>query len=236
MKKPAIGVVVFPGSNCDADVYHVLSSDLGQNTHYVWHKETLPDNLDIVILPGGFSYGDYLRSGAIAGLSPVMDGVKRAAEAGKLIIGICNGFQILCESGLLPGALSHNKNLKFLCKSQYLRVEHSNSVFTSDYKTGEVVNFPIAHGEGNYTAPPEVIDELEKSGRVLFRYSDKDGVVGTPTNPNGSVNNIAGITNKEGNVIGLMPHPERNCSILTGTGEGLRFFTSFLNLHPKEEV
>lgn len=236
MNNPEIGVVVFPGSNCDRDVFHVFKETLGQNARFIWHKDPLPDTVDMVILPGGFSYGDYLRSGAIAGLSPVMEGVVSAAKNGKIVIGICNGFQILCEAGLLPGALSHNNSLKFVCKPQYLRVETTNSLCTRGYKEGEVVNFPIAHGEGNYTASADVIAALESSGRVLFRYSDINGNTDLAANPNGSINNIAGICSKEGNVIGLMPHPERNCSELTGTGEGLKFFTSLLNLHFQEEV
>jgi phosphoribosylformylglycinamidine synthase len=229
MSNIAAGVVVFPGSNCDHDAFDALKKFEQVTPEYIWHKNTFSSHYDLIILPGGFSYGDYLRSGAIAGLSPVMQSVKKAASEGTVIIGICNGFQILCESGLLPGALNNNRSLKFICSDQYLRIEHSNSIFTSGYTAGQIVNFPIAHGEGNFTAPPEVISRLEREKRILFRYADKVGNTGAEVNPNGSINNIAGIINAEGNVLGLMPHPERNADLLLGNADGLTLFHSVIN-------
>ncbi len=236
MSSISAGVVVFPGSNCDHDAFAALTKFDIVSPEYIWHKDTFNRHFDLIILPGGFSYGDYLRSGAIAGLSPVMQSVKNAASEGTVIIGICNGFQILCESGLLPGALNNNSSLKFICSDQNLRVEQNDSIFTSGYIKGQVVNFPIAHGEGNYTAPKEVIDTLEKENRILFRYSDIKGTTGAEANPNGSINNIAGIINAEGNVLGLMPHPERNADILLGNADGLTLFASVINSLSEKKV
>lgn len=236
MSSISAGVVVFPGSNCDHDAFDALSKFENVTPEYIWHKNTFSRHYDLIILPGGFSYGDYLRSGAIAGLSPVMQSVKQAASEGTIIIGICNGFQILCESGLLPGALNNNRSLKFICSDQYLRVEQTDSLFTSGYIRGQVVNFPIAHGEGNYTASKEVIAALEKENRILFRYSDKSGNTTDENNPNGSINNIAGIINAEGNVLGLMPHPERNADLLLGNADGLTLFGSVINSLSEKKV
>jgi len=202
-------IIVFPGSNCDHDCYHVVKHVMGQEAEYVWHKDSSLEGFDCVILPGGFSYGDYLRTGSIARFSPIMAEVSRFAAAGGLVLGICNGFQILCEAGLLPGVLMRNRALKFICKNLDVRVESSQSAFTSAYKDNEVLSIPVAHADGNYFASPETIQELEDNGRVLFRYSTAKGGLSPEANPNGSLGNIAGITNGTGNVLGLMPHPER---------------------------
>ncbi|MEW6624880.1 MAG: phosphoribosylformylglycinamidine synthase subunit PurQ [Bacillota bacterium] len=223
------GVVVFPGSNCDADVKHVLQDVVNQDTRFVWHKDPLPRALDCVVLPGGFSYGDYLRTGAIARFSPVMEGVMEFAAQGGLVLGICNGFQVLTEAGLLPGALMVNKNLKFMCKPVYLRVEHNGTPFTNALNAGDVIEVPIAHGEGNYFADPEVLEEIERNNQVVFRYCTREGVVNAQANPNGSVNNIAGLINKEGNVLGMMPHPERCSEEVIGRVDGIKVFQSIIN-------
>jgi phosphoribosylformylglycinamidine synthase I len=207
------GVVVFPGSNCDHDAFYAVSHTLGHSAEFIWHDSAdLPSNLDAIILPGGFSYGDYLRCGAIAKFSPVMQSVKSFAKQGGLVMGICNGFQILTESGLLPGALVRNTGLKFLCHPVDIRVETTNSPFTSETRQGQILTLPIAHGEGCYTADDRTLDELEAEDRVLFRYTN---------NPNGSLRNIAGIINKERNVMGMMPHPERAAEPLMGGVDGL---------------
>jgi phosphoribosylformylglycinamidine synthase I len=221
-------VVVFPGSNCDHDAMHAVRNVLGErDTEFVWHKEeSIGKDVDLVILPGGFSYGDYLRTGAIARFSPVMKDVIRYANDGGTVIGICNGFQVLCESGLLPGVLIRNESLKFVCKEVYLKTERNDTRFTSELSVGEIVKIPIAHGEGNYIADENVIAELEANGQVIFRYSDHDGNVVRSANPNGSTNNIAGIMNKEGNVFGMMPHPERACEGILGSADGLKIFKS----------
>ncbi|MCS6965227.1 MAG: phosphoribosylformylglycinamidine synthase subunit PurQ [Candidatus Kapabacteria bacterium] len=219
------GVIVFPGSNCDWDAYWAVRSALGEDVAFVWHKEeTLPADLDCLILPGGFSYGDYLRSGAIARFSPIMNAVIRFARAGGLIMGICNGFQILCEIGLLPGAFLRNRCLRFLCCTVFVRVERSDTPFTNTLRSGAVLRIPIAHGEGNYYVPPDMLRGLEQHGQVLFRYCDAQGRVTESANPNGSVANIAGVVNREGNVLGLMPHPERACDPLLGNADGLSIF------------
>ena len=212
-------VVQFPGSNCDQDCVHALRG-LGQEARLVWHQETRIDPDEGVILPGGFSYGDYLRCGAIARFSPVMQSVKAAAERGQVVVGICNGFQILCEAGLLPGALTRNEGLHFRCEPVHLRVETPASRFTSGYVTGEVLRIPIAHGEGCYRAEPKVLEELEARQQILFRYCDAEGRVTAEANPNGSSQNIAGIRNRAGNVLGMMPHPERACEPEMGGLEG----------------
>lgn len=221
-------IIVFPGSNCDHDAMHAVRNVLGEpDTEFVWHKEdSIGADVDLVILPGGFSYGDYLRTGAIARFSPVMKDVIRYANEGGTVLGICNGFQVLCESGLLPGVLIRNESLKFVCKEVHLRVEDEDTMFTNWLDRGQVIRIPIAHGEGNYIATDEVLADLEASGQVVFRYSDADGNVVRSANPNGSTNNIAGIINKEGNVLGMMPHPERACEAILGSADGLNIFGS----------
>ncbi len=203
------GVVMFPGSNCDHDAYHVISKVIGQPVDFIWHKDTELDGFDAIILPGGFSYGDYMRTGAIARFSPVMTPLKQFAADGGLVIGICNGFQILCEAGLLPGALLRNRGLKYICEHVNLRVEQTDTPYTGCYKEGDVLSVPIAHGEGNYFCDDATLAELERERRVIFRYSEPNGDISDAANPNGSRNNIAGICNRERNVLGMMPHPER---------------------------
>jgi phosphoribosylformylglycinamidine synthase len=221
-------VVVFPGSNCDHDAYHTAKHVLGQQASFVWHKETSLGGADVVVLPGGFSHGDYLRTGAIARFSPVMTAVTEFARRGGPVIGICNGFQILLEAGLLPGAMLRNRDLKFHCEHVRVRVEQTNTPFTSRATAGQVLSLPIAHGEGNYFADPEVIQLLESSGRIVFRYCDAAGATTEAANPNGSLNNIAGICNEGRNVVGLMPHPERACERALGSADGLVLFESVL--------
>jgi phosphoribosylformylglycinamidine synthase I len=213
------GVIQFPGSNCDQDAYHVLCNVLGQPTRYIWHKDSRLDGVDCVIIPGGFSYGDYLRTGAIARFSPAMKAVVEHANAGGLVLGICNGFQILCEAHLLPGALVRNRSLRFICDWVLLRVETTNSPFTSACREGQVLRIPIAHGEGCYFAEPQVIEQLRHEDRVLLRYC---------ANPNGSVDDIAGICNKTRNVFGLMPHPERAGESILGSDDGKWIFRSIV--------
>ncbi len=226
MKK--VGVVVFPGSNCDYDVYHVVKKVLNLNAEYIWHKDTSIRDYDAIVLPGGFSYGDYLRAGAVARFSPVMQEIIRHAKAGKPLIGICNGFQVLLEAELLPGALITNTSLRFKCEDVYLKVANSNTIFTRDYKQGQVIKMPIAHYTGNYFAREDVFKELQDNDSIVFQYCDANGKVNDEANPNGSVHNIAGIINKEKNVLGMMPHPERACEPLLGSDEGLGVFTSIL--------
>lgn len=220
------GVVIFPGSNCDHDTYHVISKVIGQPVDFIWHKEEDLDRFDAIILPGGFSYGDYLRSGAIARFSPVMRSVVEFAKNGGLVLGICNGFQILCESGLLPGALLRNRDLKFICEHVHIKVEQTGTLFTSAYSAGQVLSAPIAHGEGNYFCDQATLAELESEGRVIFRYCDAEGRVTDEANPNGSLKNIAGICNRERNVMGLMPHPERVAESMLGCKDGRAMFLS----------
>jgi phosphoribosylformylglycinamidine synthase len=219
-------VVVFPGSNCDHDAYHAAKHVLGQQARFVWHKETSLGNADVVILPGGFSHGDYLRTGAIARFSPVMTAVSEFAAAGRPVLGICNGFQIMLECGLLPGAMLRNRDLRFHCEHVHLRVERTDTPFTASCAVGQVLRLPIAHGEGNYYAAPDVIDDLERQGRVIFRYATARGEVTDAANPNGSLNNIAGICSEKRNVVGLMPHPERACELAVGSSDGLVLFES----------
>ncbi len=221
-----IGVVTFPGSNCDYDCYKAARSVLDAETVYLWHRTHDLQGVDAVFLPGGFSYGDYLRAGSIAALSPIMREVKAFAEGGGPVIGICNGFQILCEAGMLPGALIRNQTLKFSSKPVHLLVEWSVPPFTSDYAEGQVLRVPIAHGEGCYVANDETIDHLERDGRVIFRYCDAAGRVTDEANPNGSTRNIAGIVNAAGNVLGMMPHPERAVDPLLGSLDGVGLFES----------
>jgi len=224
------GVVIFPGSNCDHDTYHVISKIVGQPVQFVWHKSTSLDDCDVVILPGGFSYGDYLRCGALASLSPIMQAIKVFASRGGLILGICNGFQILCESGLLPGTLLHNKSLKFICDYTQIKVENNLGAFVNSYKVGQVLNLPIAHGEGNYFCSPEDLAMLKAENCILFRYSNEKGEIVESANPNGSLENIAGITNKEKNILGMMPHPERASEEILGSADGRAIFHS-LTVH-----
>ncbi|MBK7392931.1 MAG: phosphoribosylformylglycinamidine synthase subunit PurQ [Chloracidobacterium sp.] len=220
------GVVVFPGSNCDHDAYHVVSKHVGQPVDFIWHKETDLSGFDAIIIPGGFSYGDYLRAGALARFSPVMESVKRFAADGGFVFGICNGFQILCESGLLPGALRRNAGLHFVCKHVNLRVENSNMPFTTEVEHDKVLSIPIAHAEGNYTCDDETYNSLEENGQIIFRYCDEDGEVTDESNPNGARSNIAGISNLNRNVLGMMPHPERACEELLGSNDGRDIFRS----------
>ena len=222
------GVVVFPGTWSDADCFHVLKEVFHQPVEYIWHKETDLSGFDCVILPGGFSYGDYLRPGAIARFSPVISGLKDFAQDGGFVFGICNGFQILCEAGLLPGALRRNAHLQFRCQWVHLRIESASSPFTLAAVKGQVLRIPISHGEGSYFADPDTLKELEEGGQVLFRYSTADGDITEDSNPNGSVGNIAGITNSRGNVLGMMPHPERCCETLVGGEDGKYIFESLL--------
>ena len=222
------GVVVFPGTWSDGDCYDAVTTNLGQQARYVWHKDSDLSGIDCVIVPGGFSYGDYLRAGAIAKFSPVMRSIERFAEDGGLVIGICNGFQILCEAGLLPGALMRNDHLQFRCQWVNLRVETTDTPFTNRCDVGDILAVPISHGEGNYYADVETLERIESNGQVVFRYSDGQGSVTTESNPNGSVRNIAGITNRRGNVLGMMPHPERCCDDLMGGTDGLAIFESIL--------
>ncbi len=222
------GIVVFPGTWSDGDCYHSLKDVLGQEAEYLWHKDQDLSSLDCIVLPGGFSYGDYLRAGAIARFSPVMSAVERFAVAGGLVIGICNGFQVLCESGLLPGVLMRNVHLQFRCQWAHIRVERSGTPFTSSCKVGQVLRIPISHGEGNYYVDDTTLDDLEANGRVVFRYCTPQGEATSQSNPNGSLRNIAGIVNREGNVLGMMPHPERCCEEIMGGTDGRYVFGSII--------
>ena len=223
-------VLQFPGSNCDQDCLHALRDDMGQDAEYVWHKTESLDGFDAIIVPGGFSYGDYLRCGAIARFSPVMGAVKKAAADGTLVLGVCNGFQILCESGLLPGALIRNRSLRFVCEEVGLRVETSDSPFTCAVSAGSILRIPVAHGEGCYFADNATLHDLETNDQVLVRYVDaKTGEPVAAANPNGSLANIAGICNRERNVFGLMPHPDRACNRRLGSEDGKKIFQSMLD-------
>jgi phosphoribosylformylglycinamidine synthase subunit PurQ / glutaminase len=219
-------IVVFPGSNCDHDAYHAAKHVLGHDAEFVWHKETSLRGADVVVLPGGFSHGDYLRTGAIARFSPVMDAVRAFAGAGGPVLGICNGFQVLLEAGMLPGAMLRNASLKFRCEHVFLRVEQTDTPFTSLCTQGQVLRIPIAHGEGNYFAEPHVLSALDANRQVVFRYVAATGEVAPGANPNGSIHNIAGICNERRNVVGLMPHPERACEPALGSADGLVLFES----------
>ena len=223
------GIVVFPGSNCDHDVYHVWKHVLGEEATFLWHDDASLQGSDLVVLPGGFSYGDYLRAGAMAAQSPIMGAVKRHADAGGLVLGVCNGFQILCEAGLLPGVLRRNVGLRFLSQEVHLRVERDDLPFTSRFRRGQVLRMPIAHGEGFYYDRDDRLDALEKGGQVVFRYCSAEGKVdaaNAESNPNGSLRAIAGIANRAGNVMALMPHPERCAEPLAGNVEGADLFRS----------
>jgi phosphoribosylformylglycinamidine synthase subunit PurQ / glutaminase len=219
-------VVVFPGSNCDHDAYHAARHVLGQQAEFVWHKETDLRGADVVILPGGFSHGDYLRTGAIARFSPVMQAVTSFASAGGPVLGICNGFQILLEAGLLPGAMLRNRDLKFHCEHVYIRVERTDTPFTLACRPKQVLRIPIAHGEGNYFTSPEELRRLDQNGQIIFRYVNAAGSVTDAANPNGSLESIAGVCNEKRNVVGLMPHPERACERSVGSADGLVMFES----------
>jgi phosphoribosylformylglycinamidine synthase subunit PurQ / glutaminase len=221
-------VIVFPGSNCDHDAYYAASQVLGQEAEYIWHKDTDLKGADAVILPGGFAHGDYLRTGAMARFSPVMHAVKAFAARGGPVLGICNGFQVLLEAGLLPGAMLRNRGLKFRCEYVHIRVEQTDTPFTLACRKGQVLRIPIAHGEGNYFAEPEVVARLEDNRQVVFRYTDAAGAVVDEANPNGSVAAIAGLCNDARNVVGLMPHPERACESIIGSVDGLLIFESVL--------
>src|SRR5262245_58692736 len=219
-------IVVFPGSNCDHDAYHAARHVLGADAAFVWHKDTSLGGADVVILPGGFSHGDYLRTGAIARFSPIMSAVTDFARRGGPVLGICNGFQILLEAGLVPGAMLRNRDLKFHCEHVHVRVEQTDTPFTMRAAAGQVLRIPIAHGEGDYFADADVVRSLESSGRVVFRYCDAQGAITDEANPNGAINNIAGICNEGRNVVGLMPHPERACEAALGSADGLVMFQS----------
>ncbi|HSD64639.1 MAG TPA: phosphoribosylformylglycinamidine synthase subunit PurQ [Ignavibacteriaceae bacterium] len=227
--KPRIGVVVFPGSNCDHDAYYAFKKILDCDAKFLWHKETSLQNSDVIILPGGFSYGDYLRTGAIARFSPIMDCVIEFANNGGCVVGICNGFQILLEAGLLPGVMLKNKSLQFVCKDIYLSVENDNTLFTKDINPDKVLKIPVAHGEGNYFADEKTLKTLEDNNQVVFRYVSPENVIDEKWNPNGSVKNIAGIVNRQGNVLGMMPHPERSCDPVLGKTDGQLIFRSIIN-------
>ncbi len=222
------GIIVFPGTSCDHDTYHVLSEVFGQEAEFIWHKETAFEHLDCIVIPGGSSYGDYLRAGAVARFSPIMGAVERYAESGGLVFGICNGFQILTEAGLLPGALMPNECLEFRCQWVNLRVEHANSPLTGACKPGQLLRLPIKHYEGRYYLPEEQLDALEAAGQVLLRYTDAEGRLTAESNPNGSARSIAGISNKSGNVFGLMPQPEQGSELILGSTDGALLFRSVI--------
>lgn len=219
-------VIVFPGSNCDHDAYHAARHVLGQDASFVWHKETSLGGADVVVLPGGFAHGDYLRTGAIARFSPIMREVQRFAGAGGPVLGICNGFQILLEAGMLPGAMLRNRSVRFQCEHVFVKVEQIDTPFTNACRPGQILRIPIAHGEGNYYAEPDVIERLEKNRQVIFRYTTGEGAATGDANPNGSVANIAGICSEARNVVGLMPHPERACETALGSADGYVVFAS----------
>ncbi len=220
------GVIVFPGSNCDHDAYHVISKHVGQPVDFIWHRDTDLSSYDAVIIPGGFSYGDYLRAGALASFSPVMASVKEFAARGGLVLGICNGFQILCEAGLLPGALIRNRDLHFVCRHVGTRVETTETPFTHGLRAGDVLSLPVAHGEGNYVCDDATLEELKREDRIVFRYADPEGRLTDEANPNGSRDSIAGICSRGRNVLGMMPHPERACEDLLGSADGRDIFRS----------
>jgi len=223
------GIVVFPGSNCDHDVYHVAKHVLGQEAAFLWHKDSTFAGVDCVVLPGGFAHGDYLRAGAIARFSPIMKAIEAFAARGGLVFGICNGFQVLTEAGLLPGALMRNAGLKYVCRDVHLRVERQDTAYTARIKQGTVLRIPIGHGEGCYFAPEEVLKELEEKRQVVFRYCDEGGQVTAGSNPNGSLRAIAGICNARGNVLGMMPHPDRCAEDVIGNAQGKRIFDSIVH-------
>lgn len=224
------GVITFPGSNCDQDMIYVLETIMGYEVERLWHKDADLKGADFIVLPGGFSFGDYLRSGAIANYSPIMNEVQKHANNGGYVLGICNGFQILCESKLLPGTLLHNNHQKFMCKNTYLRADNNESIINQNIPTNEVLKIPIAHAEGRYFATPDLLKEINENHQVIYRYCDENGTIDETTNPNGSLENIAGVCNKNKNVFGMMPHPERAADETLGNTDGLRIFESILNL------
>jgi len=226
--KIKFGVIVFPGSNCDHDAYYSLRKVLNYDVKFLWHKDSDLSDCDVIILPGGFSYGDYLRAGAIAKLSPIMNSVIEFAEKGGIVIGICNGFQVLVETGLLPGVLIKNSNLRFICKDVYIKAANTNTIFTNGLSKN-ILKIPIAHGEGNYYAEKEVIDNLVKNDQIVFKYCSEDGLISDEFNPNGSILSIAGIQNIKGNVLGMMPHPERSCDPSLFKTDGAQIFNSVFN-------
>ncbi len=223
------GIVVFPGTWSDGDCYHVVRSVIGHEARYIWHKDRELGDLDCVILPGGFSYGDYLRTGAIARFSPIMERIQLFAQNGGLVLGICNGFQILCEPGLLPGVLMRNDSVQFRCQWVNLVVDNDNTPFTGNCKQGDILKIPISHGEGNYYADPETLSFMHSNGQIVFRYADLEGSATPEANPNGSLYNIAGVTNVNGNVLGMMPHPERCCEQILGGTDGRAIFDSMVS-------
>ena len=223
-------ILVFPGSNCDHDAYHAATHVFVHETKFVWHKEESLGDVDVVIIPGGFSYGDYLRSGAMARHSPIMRDVIRFANEGGLVMGVCNGFQVLCEAGLLPGALMRNESLRFVSKEVNLRVDNADTPFSNAMNTGDIIRIDIAHGEGNYYADEATLDQLEANNQIVFRYADDEGNITPEANPNGSARNIAGIINERGNVLGIMPHPERCVEPLLGSADGRLIFESLGNV------
>jgi phosphoribosylformylglycinamidine synthase len=229
VKKPKFGVVVFPGSNCDHDTYYVLRKLLDLDVIFLWHKQATLEDCDIIILPGGFSYGDYLRTGAIARFSPIMNEVIRFANKGGYVFGICNGFQVLLEAGLLPGVMIKNESLNFVCKDIYLKIENKETVYTKGINGKNSLKIPVAHGEGNYFTDENTLKELEDNNQIVFKYCTSDGSITNESNPNGSIMNIAGIINKNGNVMGMMPHPERSSDSVLGKTDGSLIFKSLVN-------
>ena len=221
--------MTFPGSNCDRDCYHVIAEVLRQEVRFIWHQDTSLADIDCVILPGGFSYGDYLRTGSIARFSPIMTAVTAFAESGGIVLGICNGFQILLEIGLLPGAMLRNSRLAFICEDVHIKVEQADTAFTNQCEPGQILTIPIAHAEGNYYADSSTLETLEAHGQIMFRYCDHEGNISREANPNGSTGNIAGIRNRRGNILGMMPHPERCAEDLFGNTDGLKIFSSLLS-------
>jgi phosphoribosylformylglycinamidine synthase subunit PurQ / glutaminase len=229
MRKPKFGVVVFPGSNCDHDTYYVLRKILNFEVIFLWHKQTSLEDCDVIVLPGGFSYGDYLRTGAISRFSPIMNEVVNFANKGGYVLGICNGFQILLEAGLLPGVMIRNESLNFVCKDVYLKIENKSTIFTKGINGKAALKISIAHGEGNYFADEEKLKELEDNNQIVFKYSASNGTISKKDNPNGSVMNIAGIINKKGNILGMMPHPERSTDPVLGKTDGSLIFKALAN-------
>ena len=223
------GVVIFPGSNCDHDCYYVIESVIGKPVEFIWHQDTSVNGFDAIILPGGFAYGDYLRTGALAKFSPVMGAIREFADKGGLVYGICNGFQVLTEAGLLPGALMRNVSMKYICKFLYLRTETTNTPYTNLLKKGQTLRIPIGHGDGNFFADADTLKRIEDNDQVVFRYSDAEGRITKEANPNGSLNNIAGIVNEKRNVLGMMPHPDRSSEEILGSADGKLIFESMVN-------